>query len=47
MTLMVVARNLEVAHHVDGNIEAIKVLAENIGNTLQHLSLLDHTIVDY
>ena len=46
-SLMVVARNLEVAHHVDGNIEAIKVLAENISDTLQCLSLLDHTIVNY
>ena len=46
-SLMVVARNLEVAHHINGNVEAIKVLTENIGDTLQHLSLLNHTIIDY
>ena len=45
--LMVVVRNLEVAHHVDGNVEEIKALAENIGNTLQRLLLLDGTIVDH
>jgi hypothetical protein len=45
--LMVVVRNLEVAHHVDGNVEEIKALAENIGDTLQRLLLLDGTIVDH
>jgi len=45
--LMVVARSLEVAHHVDGNVEAINALAENIDNTLRRLLLLDATIVDH
>lgn len=45
--LMVVVRNLEVAHHVDGNVEEIKALTENIGDTLQRLLLLNGTIVDH
>jgi len=34
-SLMVVAKNLEVAHHVDGNVSEIKVLAEDIGDKVQ------------
>jgi hypothetical protein len=45
-SLMVAARNLEVAHRVDGNVEAIKVLAENIDDKLQRLLLLVVTVVD-
>ena len=33
-SLMVVARSLEVAHHIDSNVEAIKALAENIDDIL-------------
>jgi len=32
---MMVARSLEVVHHVDGNVEVIKALAENIDDTLR------------
>ena len=46
-SLMVVARSLEVAHHVDSNVEAIKALAENIDATLRRLLLLDAPIVDH
>ena len=45
-SLMVAARNLEVAHRVDGNVEAIKVLAENIDDKLERLLLLVVTVVD-
>jgi hypothetical protein len=45
-SLMVAARNLEVAHRVDGNVEAIKVLAENIDDKLQRLLFLVVTVVD-
>jgi hypothetical protein len=33
--LMVVARNLEVAHRVDGNVEATKVLTQDILDTIK------------
>ena len=46
-SLMVAARNLEVAHRVDGNVEAIRVLAENIDDKLQRLLLLIVTVVDH
>lgn len=46
-SLMVVARSLEVAHHVDSNVEAIKALTENIDDTLRRLLLLDAPIVDH
>ena len=46
-SLMVAARNLEVAHRVDGNVEAIKVLAEDIHEKLPGLLLLVNTIVDH
>jgi hypothetical protein len=34
-TLMMVVRNLEVTHHVDGNVEATKVVAEDIDNNVK------------
>ena len=34
-SLLVVVRNLEVAHHVDGNVEATKVLTEDIGDNVK------------
>jgi hypothetical protein len=46
-SLMVAARNLEVAHRVDGNVEAIKVLAEDIHEKLPGLLLLVGTGVDH
>ena len=46
-SLMVAARNLEVVHRVDGNVEAIKVLAENIDDKLERLLLLVVTVVDH
>ena len=39
-TLMVVVRNLEVTHHVDGNVEATKVVAEDIDNNVKVTKLL-------
>ena len=34
-TILIAARNLEISHHVDGNVEAIKVLAENIDDDVK------------
>ena len=34
-SLMVVLRNLEVAHHVDGNVEATKLLVEGIDDNVK------------
>ena len=46
-SLMVAVTNLEVGHRVDGNVEAIKVLAENIDDKLPGLLLLVVTVVDH
>ena len=45
-TLMVVVRNLEVTHHVDGNINATKLVAEDIDNTVKVTKLLVEDIED-
>ena len=45
-TLMVVVRNLEVTHHVDGNIKATKLVAEDIDNTVKVTKLLVEDIED-
>ena len=39
-TLMMVVRNLEVTHHVDGNVEATKVVTEDIDNNVKVTKLL-------
>ena len=36
-SLMVVAKNLEVVHHVDGNINEIRVLAKDIDDKVQRV----------
>jgi hypothetical protein len=45
-SLMVAVRNLEVMHRVDGKVDAIKVLAEDIDKKLPGLLLLVGTVVD-
>jgi len=40
-SLMAVAKNLEIAHHVDGNVNEIKVLAEDIDDKVQRV---DHNV---
>ena len=44
-TLMVVMRSLEITHHVDGNVEATKVVAEDIDNNVKVTkSLVEHNM---
>ena len=45
-TLMMVVRNLEVTHHVDGNVKATKVVAEDIDNNVKVTKLLVEDIED-
>jgi hypothetical protein len=40
-SLMVIARNLEVTHRVDGNLEATKVLTEDISDSVK---VIDHDL---
>ena len=40
-SLMAVAKALEVAHHVDGNVNGIRVLAEDIDDKVQRV---DHNV---
>jgi hypothetical protein len=47
-TLMAVTRNLGVTHHVDGNVKAVKEIAQNIDGNVEQLKRLlhpDRTIV--
>ena len=36
---MVVVRNLEIAHHIDGNVQATRVIAHSVDNGTQHFCL--------
>jgi len=45
-SLMVVVRNLEVTHRVDGNVEATKVLAEDIDDNVKATKALTEDIGD-
>jgi len=45
-TLMVVVRNLEVTHRVDGNVEATKVLAEDIDDNVKATKALTKDVGD-
>ena len=36
---MVVVRNLEVAHHINGNVQATRVIAHSVDNGTQHSCL--------
>ena len=40
-SLLAVVRNLEVTHRVDGNVEATKVLTEDIGDNVK---VIDHEV---
>ena len=40
-SLMAMSKNLEVVHHVDGNVNEIKVLAEDIDDKVQRV---DHNV---
>ena len=43
-SLMAMAINLEVAHHVDGNVNEIKVLAEDIDDKVQTIERVDQNV---
>jgi hypothetical protein len=45
-SLMVLVRNLEVAHRVDGNVEATKVLTEDIDDTVRATKALTEDVGD-
>ena len=41
-TLMAVTKNLEVTHHVDGNVTAVKGIVHNIDGNVEQLNRLLH-----
>ena len=43
-SLMAVAKNLEVAHHVDGNVNEIKLLAKDIDEKVQVIKRVDQNV---
>ena len=43
-SLMAVAKNLEVVHHVDGNVNEIKMLAEDIDDKVQTIERVDQNV---
>jgi hypothetical protein len=45
-SLMAVVRNLEVTHRVDGNVEATKVLAEDINDNVKATKALTEDVGD-
>jgi hypothetical protein len=45
-SLMVVVKNLEVAHHIDGNVNEIKVLAGDIDGSINEIKALAGDIDD-
>ena len=45
-TLMAVTRNLEVTHHVDGNVMAVKGIAHNIDGNVEETKALTQNIDD-
>ena len=41
---MTVAKNLEVTHHIDGNVKEIKMLAEDIDDKVQMIDRVDENV---